>query len=118
MFKEFDRRYETVTDMVYKCDIQQNMLLQKIEKVLHPFNKFMEKREVIQNFERLREYVAEVESKVSFEYYNHVGLLKKLKHDFIKPINDNRDEILKILEILKEREEEYDSSGSGIWRKK
>lgn len=100
--EEFDQRYTYITDLIYKCDAQQAMLLQKIERVLHPYDNFMGKTEIIQNFERLREYTAEVEHKISNEWYNNVGLKKILRREFADLISQNRKDIEKILETLKE----------------
>ena len=105
--EEFERRYEPIVQMIYKCDMQQIMLLQKVERILDPFKLFVEKTEFQQITDRNREYTAEVEHKVSHEFYNNVGLKKVLRYEFGDLIHKNREEIIKILEILKEREEDF-----------
>lgn len=122
MFEEFDRRYEAVTQMIYKCDVDNLMLLQKVERVLDPFKLFIKKIDYEQEIMRLRGYIGEVESKISNKWYNHVGLIEKLRHHFSDPIKHNKEDIERIKEILKDKEdvpkEEYDQTGTGIWRKK
>ena len=100
MFKEFERRYEPVVQLINKCDMQQIMLLQKVERVLDPFNHFVKKIDFEQETERLREYTEEVEHKVSHEFYNNVGLKKALRFEFADLINQNRTDINKILDSL------------------
>ena len=122
MFEEFERRYEPIVQTIYKCDAQQIMLLQKVERVLDPFKLFVKKVEFQQITDRNREYTAEVESKISNEWYNHVGLVQKLNHHFGDLIEINKNDIKKIKEVLKTEEEsnkdEYYQTGTGIWRKK
>ena len=87
MFAEFDSRYQHLTDLINKYEVQVLMLTQKVERVLNPYNKFM----TVTNFEQekmqLRGYIREIESKISNKWYNHIGLVAKLDHYFSEPIN-------------------------------
>lgn len=101
-FEEFDRRYQHLTDLINKYEVQVLMLTQKVERVLNPYDKFMTVTNFEQEMMQLRGYIQEVESKISNKWYNHVGLVEKLDHYFSEPISNNRKDIEKILERLGE----------------
>ena len=98
---QIELKIEAITSMVNKLDLHVIMLAQKLATVLVPFDKFVEYTEFIQTCEKLREYTAEVEHKLSFEFYNMIGLKKILRVEFADLINKNREDITKILEYLK-----------------
>jgi hypothetical protein len=98
IFENLEEKLDAYWSENHRLRLELGVLEQMIFKLKAPEKYYIEKDEFEKELRLLRQYIAEVESKVSMGFYNNTGIYDKIRVEFSSQIAKNMNDIKKLEE--------------------